>query len=268
MKRITVSTMFVVVSLLTAAAFVLPAALADHHEKNETRSEAWTTSDTANIERALHHPDRPTADKERDGDRLPVSVLSFFQIKKGMNVADMMSGRGYYTEVLSRVVGEEGKVYAHNNQYVVQRFADAAITKRLEDDRLPNVIRVDAELEEPGLPKGEMDAIFMGLFYHDTYWMEADRAAMNKAIFDALRPGGVYCITDHHAEAGSKDRDVKTLHRVDAEIVKQEILAAGFVLEAETDILRNNDDDRTINVFKPEIRGKTDRFVYKFRKPE
>jgi predicted methyltransferase len=90
---------------------------------------------------------------------------------------------------------------------------------------------------------------------------------MNAAIYRALKPGGVYAVIDHHAETGSGDRDVQSLHRVDAELVKKEILKAGFILEAESPLLRNPADDHTINVFKPEIRGKTDRFIYRFSKP-
>ena len=226
-----------------------------------------SATDVAAIERAVCHPDRPAADRERDADRLPISVLTFFQIRPGMQVADMMAGGGYYTEILSRLVGPDGKVFAHNNSVALKRFADAAITKRLTESDLPNVVRVDAELEDPKFPAGELDAVMMCLFYHDTYWMGANRAEMNKAIFDSLKPGGLFCVTDHHAEAGSRDRDVQRLHRVDAELVKREILAAGFELDAESEILRNKQDDQTVNVFNRAIRGKTDRFVFRFRKP-
>jgi len=111
------------------------------------------------------------------------------------------------------------------------------------------------------------DAMLMILFYHDTYWQEIDRRAMNRAVFDALKPGGLYGIVDHHAEAGSGSRDVKSLHRVDAELVKREILAAGFEFDAESDGLRHPEDDRSANVFDAGIRGRTDRFVFRFRKP-
>jgi len=252
-------------SSLPCLAIAISAAMAD--SRIHRKEQRWTENDIANIERAVEHKDRPKDDKGRDGDRLPVSVLSFFKIRPGMHVADVMAGSGYYTEIVSRVVGERGRLYAHNNSIALKRFADAAMSKRLQQSRLSNVVRVDAELEEPKLPAGELDAVLLFLFYHDTYWMRADRNMMNLAIFNSLKPGGVFCVTDHHAETGSGDRDVQTLHRVDAELVKKEILAVGFVLEAESDILRNPEDERTLNVFKPEIRGKTDRFVYRFRKP-
>jgi predicted methyltransferase len=216
---------------------------------------------------AVQSPARPEEDRARDGDRRPHEVLSFFGIGPGDKVAEMMAGRGYYVEILARAVGPQGVVYAHNNAFVVQRFAGEALDERLGRPGLDHVIRLDRELEDPGLPRGELDAVLMFLFYHDTFWMNADRARMNQAIFDALVPGGVFGVIDHHAEVGSGPRDVKSLHRIDAELVKAEILAAGFVLDGESDLLRHAADDRTTNVFDPEMRGKTDRFVYRFRKP-
>ena len=221
----------------------------------------------AQLSAALQHANRPAEDKARDTDRKPAELLKFYGVKPGMNVADMMTGGGYYAEILSRYLGADAKVYAQNNSIALQRFASRAMDKRLNGRDLNNVIRLDTELEQPGFPKGEMDVVMMGLFYHDSYWMKADRKKMNQAIFDALKPGGVFALWDHRAEAGSGDRDVQLLHRVDEEMVKKEVLAAGFVLEASSELLANSDDDHTINVFRPEIRGKTDRFMFLFRKP-
>ena len=210
---------------------------------------------------------RPAEDRARDAGRKPAEVLHFLGIGPGMTVAEMMAGAGYYVEVLARVVGPEGTVYAQNNKFVLERFAEKPLSERLENPDLGHVVRLDRELDDPGLPVGQLDAVLMILFYHDTFWMGADRSKMNRAIFDSLKPGGTYAIIDHHAESGSGDRDVKTIHRIDIELVKKDILAAGFELAAESDLLRNPDDDHTINVFKPEIRGQTDRFVLHFRKP-
>lgn len=215
----------------------------------------------------LTHPDRPEADKQRDLDRKPDQVIEFFSIRPGMKVADLMAGGGYYTEILSRYLGPEGTVYAQNNRIARERFADKAMAKRLDGRALDNVVRLDRELEDPGLPEGELDGVVLGLFYHDSYWMKVDRAAMNQAVFRALKPGGAYGVFDHHAEAGSGDRDVQTLHRVDAEMVRKEILDAGFEWFGKSSVLRNPDEDRTVNVFDPSIRGKTDRFLFRFRKP-
>jgi predicted methyltransferase len=217
---------------------------------------------------AVAHPDRPESDRQRDADRKPAEVLRFYGVAPGMKVADLMAGGGYFTELLSRLVGEEGHVYAQNNAVALKRFADAAMTERLKDGRLANVTRLDRELEDPGLPAGELDAAFLVLFYHDTYWMKVDRPAMNRQVLAALKPGGIYAVIDHHAQAGSGDRDVQRLHRVDAQLVKKEILAAGFELVEESDLLRHPEDDRTRNVFTPGLRGKTDQFIYKFRKPQ
>lgn len=210
---------------------------------------------------------RPPEDVARDTDRRPYEVLSFFGIGPGQRVAELLTGRGYYAEILAGVVAETGHVYAQNTPFVLNRFAAAPLAERLSNPALTNVTRVDSELEDPQLPGG-LDAIVMVLFYHDTYWQNVDRARMNAAIFGALRPGGVFGIVDHHAQAGSGDRDVESLHRVDAELVKREIEAVGFVFEAESDLLRHPEDARTTNVFDQAIRGKTDRFVYRFRKPK
>jgi predicted methyltransferase len=235
---------------------------------SQPQNRRWVSGyDMQAIATAVNHADRPEADRSRDTARLPAQVLGFFAVKPEMTVADLMAGGGYYTEVLNHLVGDKGKVYAQNNSIALKRFADKAMTERLKDGRLSRVIRKDRELEDPGLPEGQLDVVMMVLFYHDSYWMKVDRQKMNAAIFKALKPGGVYAVIDHHAQAGSGQRDVQTLHRVDAELVKTEILEAGFVLEAESDLLRNPNDERTINVFKPEIRGKTDRFIYRFAKP-
>lgn len=222
------------------------------------------------IAAAVAHSDRPADDRARDADRRPAEVLAYFDIQPGMKVADLMAGAGYYSEILCRAVGSDGKVYIQNNAYVLGRFGktmNPALEARLNQPDLKHCVRHDRELDALGLPEGELDAVLMVLFYHDTYWQKTDREAMNAQILRALKPGGVYGIIDHQAEAGSKDRDVKTIHRIDAEMVKEEILAAGFEWDGESDLLRHPEDDRTKNVFAPGVRGKTDRFLYKFKKP-
>lgn len=216
---------------------------------------------------AVEHPSRSATDKERDADRKPIPVLRFFDVNAGDTIVELMAGRGWYTEILGRAVGAEGKVYAQNNEYVLEKFAAEPLSKRLEHPDLANVVRWDRELDDLGLPAGKADIVLLVLFYHDTYWMEVDRKKLNAQVFEALAPGGIYGVVDHHAAAGSKDRDVKSLHRVDAELVKTEILAAGFELAGSSDLLARPEDDRTKNVFDDAIRGKTDRFVFAFRKP-
>ena len=230
-------------------------------------------ADEQALRAAIETEERPAEDRARDEARKPYEVLRFFDIRPGMHVADLGAGGGYLSEIIARVVGPEGRVYVQNSPFVVERFAAKPLGERLGRLAMPHVQRLDTEFDALGLPQGELDAVIMVLFYHDTFWMPKaaggtpDRVKMNRAIFDALKPGGVYGVIDHHAEAGSRDRDVQTIHRIDAELVKEEILAAGFELDAESDILRHPDDDRTKNVFDPALRGKTDQFVYRFRKP-
>ncbi len=220
----------------------------------------------AAIRQALAHPQRPAGDRERDPQRKPAEVLSLMGIRPGMQIADLMAGGGWYTEVLARLVGPAGRVYSQNNKTSRANYG-AELDRRIRESRLENVVRLDRELEDLELQPGELDAVFLVQFYHDTYWMKVDRAHMNHQIFEALRPGGVYCLIDHRATPGSLARDVRRLHRVDSQLVQQEVRAAGFVLEAESSLLTNPTDDHATSVFAPSIRGRSDRFVFKFRKP-
>lgn len=228
---------------------------------------AAAADDASAVREALEHPRRPTADRERDASRRPAEVLALVGLRPGMHVADLMAGRGWSTELLARVVGPDGRVYAQNNAISSRRHG-AALAQRVASSGLSNVVVLERELEETGLPEGSLDAVFMLLFYHDTFWMGVDREAMNHGIFAALRPGGIFCLSDHRAEAGSGDRDVKRLHRVDPELVKREVLAAGFTLETESPLLHVAADDHTRSAFDPAIRGRTDRFLLVFRKPD
>jgi predicted methyltransferase len=216
---------------------------------------------------AVAHPGRPEDDRARDADRKPDEVLRFFGIRPGMKVAELMAGTGYYVELLGRVVGPEGHVYAQNSDFIVNRFPMDKLEARLARPELAHVEHVVQELDALALPEGQLDAILMVLFYHDTYWMKVDRARMNAGIFAALAPGGIYGVIDHVAEDGSGERDVKSLHRGDVAMIKQEILDAGFEFVGESEALRHPEDDRTRSAFDKTIRGKTDRVVYKFRKP-
>jgi len=225
----------------------------------------------AHLVKAVDHPNRPEADRDRDAGRKPAETLAFFGVKPGMRVVELMAGQGWYVEILARAVGEKGRVYAHNSPFVLERFAEGPLSARLEKPDLDNVVRINAPLDDPQLPD-EVDAVLIFLFYHDAYWQKVNRPAMNRAVFEALKPGGVYGIVDHHAKPGSGAEAVQTLHRVDADLVKREILAAGFTLEAESDLLANPKDTRDYNVFRFREAGmerdRTDRFVYLFRKPK
>ncbi|MDJ0657279.1 MAG: methyltransferase [Xanthomonadales bacterium] len=226
------------------------------------------------IENAVDHPDRPTADRDRDDTRQPAQVLGFLGIEPGMHVLDLFSGGGYYTEVLSRVVGQDGAVMAHSVAAYENFVGAEALEKRYGGNRLPNVIRQTAEIADMKLKPEHFDACVMMLTYHDIYyrpndgnWVNIDGPAMLKKIYDGMKPGGVVGIVDHVAAAGSPAEVGNTLHRIDPAIVKAEMAAAGFQFAGEVDYLRNPEDDHSKPMFDPSVRGKTDRFVYKFSKP-
>jgi predicted methyltransferase len=216
---------------------------------------------------------RTEADRARDAGRNPAEVLEFFGIAPGMDVLDMFSGSGYYTEMLSRIVGPEGSVTAHSNQAYAQ-FVGEQATNRYANGRLPNVRILMAENDALEMPDGEFDAVMMILAYHDIYyvdpengWPKIDGPAFVAELYEALRPGGIIAVVDHYAAAGSPPETGNTMHRIDPQIVIDELESAGFVFEASSDVLRNKDDDHSLNMGAPEIRGRTDRFVMKFRKP-
>ncbi len=147
--------------------------------------------------------DRADADRALDAGRKPAEMLAFFGIQPGMKVAELAAGGGYSAELLARAVGPGGVVYAQNNRFVLERFAEKPWSERLKKPVMKPVVRVDRELDDPLPPEArDLDAVFLVLFYHDTVWMEADRAAMNRAIFRALKPGGVFAIIDHAGAPG------------------------------------------------------------------
>lgn len=221
------------------------------------------------IEAALADASRPDEQRLLDVDRHPAEVLAFAGLEHGWRVADIAPGGGYYSRVLSTAVGEEGHVYAFNPAWVAERFAPGNVALGELADSRANMTRVvdtienfDTAIDEP------LDAAFLVLFYHDTGHDGTDRAAMNQSIYDALRPGGVFIVIDHHAPDGSGLTFVNDTHRIDAQLVRDEVMAAGFVLEAESDMLANPEDDRTRSVFDETLRRHTDRFAFRFRKPE
>ncbi len=225
-------------------------------------------------ELAVASPGRTDADRERDAGRKPGQVLEFFGIAPGMTVLDMFSGGGYYTEMLSHIVGADGKVVAHTNTAYAGFVGDEAVN-RYADDRLANVEILLAENNELELPAAEFDAVMLILAYHDIYyvdvdngWPQIDGAKFLAELKNGLKPGGMLAIVDHNAEAGSPRETGGTLHRIDRQIVIDELEAAGFVFESASDVLRNREDDYSKGVFDPGIRGKSDRFVLKFRKPD
>lgn len=215
----------------------------------------------------LADPSRPAADRERDAGRMPGQVLAFFEIGPGDKVADLLCGGGYYTRILVPLVGEEGEVYAGNNPFF-QRFGEEAITALLTEPGFERVHRIDGPVDEVALPTdGSLDAVIIVLAYHDLWLTDEDRSELNRRVFAALKPGGVYGIVDHHAAEGAGTDVIQSLHRIEERVITEEISAAGFSLAARADFLGNPDDDRALRIFDPSIRGSTDRFVLRFEKP-
>jgi predicted methyltransferase len=193
-------------------------------------------------------------------------VVAFIGVKKGDKVADIMAGR--LTPALAQAVGPSGKVYAVETAEMAKAHPEALARVKALATRLSNIIVSDQPVAS-ALPTG-LDAVFIRQNYHDLYdkfMGPADVPAFNKAVFAALKPGGVYVVLDHAAAAGSGVSATETLHRIDPARVKTDVLAAGFKLDAESSIFANKADDHTKTVFDPSVRFQTDQFMLRFKKP-
>lgn len=220
---------------------------------------------------ALNAADRTDADRALDGGRHPAEMLTFFGIAPGQKVADLASGGGYTTELMARVVGSGGVVYGQNSPGILAKFGSTAWNERLARPAMKNVLRVDSEYDAP-LPAAakDLDAVVLVLFYHDTVWLGTDRDKMNRAIYAALKPGGVFGVVDHSARVGAGVSDAQTLHRIEETTVVSEIERVGFQLEGTADFMRNPEDARDWNASPMQAgdkRGTSDRFVLRFVKP-
>jgi predicted methyltransferase len=220
------------------------------------------------IAEAVRDPGRIADARARDAFRKPAEILAFAGVKPGDVVVEIAPGGGYDTALLSRVVGPAGKVYAVDSETLFEYMPSLreSFPGYIAQDPRDNVEYSAQRLDAIEIP-AQVDMIWMSMFYHDTVWLGLDRAAMNRAFFEHLKPGGVFLVVDHHALPGAADGVTKELHRIDAEQVRREVEAAGFRLAAMSDALMNLDDTRTASVFDDSIRGRTDRFVYKFVKP-
>jgi predicted methyltransferase len=209
--------------------------------------------------------DRSDADRQTDRRRKPAELLAFAGIKPGMKVLDMGAGGGYSTELIARTVGPTGKVYAQDSPEPNER-AKAAFDARQGKPVMKDVMRLVRNFDDP-LPAevGGFDVITFFFYYHDTTYMQVDRALMNKRLLAALKPGGVLVIADHAARAGDGAAVGKSLHRIEEGTLKAEVEAAGFQLVASGDFLRNPQDPRDKPVFRPE--QPVDEFVLLFERP-
>ena len=223
-------------------------------------------SNITRLEQALASPERMAGDAEQDAGRKPAAVLDFLGVEPGMTVLDVMAAGGWYTEALSLAVGPTGKVYAQNPPFMLQfrdGANDKAITSRLKDDRLKNVVRLDKDSNAMGL-SGEVDVAITNLNFHDVYNRSPDAAiALLTDIRAALKPGGVLGVIDHNGKEGA---DNAQLHRMQVQQAIDAATAAGFEVET-SDLLGNPDDDLSQMVFSPGLRGNTDRFLLKLTNP-
>ena len=220
------------------------------------------------IDLAVNDQTRLSEAIERDAARKPAEVMKFAGLRTGDHVVEFAPASGYYTALLSRTVGESGHVYAVDPERIFEYFPRGreGFPAYMKDDPRSNVTYSIQKLDAVDVP-GPLDQAWMILYYHDTVWTKEDRQAMNKIIFDLLKPGGVYLILDHHALSGAPDSVTQDLHRMDAAMAKREIEAAGFILDAESDLLANPDDPRNDSVFGEGRRGNTDRFLWRYKKP-
>jgi predicted methyltransferase len=222
---------------------------------------------------AIDSPNRIDQDFERDKTRRPGEVLTFIGIEPGMTVLDLFSGGGYYTTLISAIVGEDGSVTAHNNQAYLP-YAGEELAQRAAKGTPQNVESLIAEANDLELPEARYDAAIAVLTWHDFYyvdpengWPAIDAAGVVDALCFTIKPGGVLAVIDHVAQSGSEVRETaQTLHRIDPARVRADLEGDCFELVGESDVLRNPDDDYGLPVFNEKVQGNTDRFVYLFRR--
>jgi len=226
----------------------------------------------AAIAAAVADPSRPATDRARDANRKPAEVLAFAGVKPGDKVADYAAGNGYFSRIFSAVVGPKGHVYASVPSPL---FTYSNIVKGIGELQAwavphPNVsVTFAASLDAARYPE-KLDLFWISQNYHDLkdpFMGPVDMAAFNKAVYAALKPGGVYLVLDHVAAKGSPADVTDTLHRIEPSVVRREVEAAGFKFDGESPLLANPADPHTQGVFNAAIQGRTDQFIYRFRKP-
>lgn len=222
-----------------------------------------------NYKAALADPARPAADRERDAARKPADLLAFAQIKPGQKVGDYVMGGGYVTRLLAAAVGPTGKVFAFQPAEFIKFKAQYGTDQAAVDDAYANVDAVAGPFAAPAFPE-PLDVIITVQNFHDLYlkpFPEGTGDKASAALFAALKPGGALIVVDHSAAKGSGTTLSDSLHRIDKDAVVAALTKAGFKLEAESKLYSRPADPRTANVFDPAIRGKTDQFTLRFRKP-
>jgi len=245
-------------SLLCAASWLvsLPATAADEYDA------------------ALKHAGRPAADSARDVLDHPAEILRLAGIKPGMKVADVLAGDGYYSELLSYIVGPKGRVLLINN-LAFDNWSQPDLKNRLTGDRFANVAHETVELDDMKLPAAGLDAVLLIKVYHDLYWVNTnpknpwpkiDAGGVLDQLSRALKPGGILLLVDHSAKAGHGKADAGELHRIEEAFAVKDFESHGFKVVAKSDLLRRPDDARDLISYKGPALGKTDRFVLVFHK--
>jgi predicted methyltransferase len=226
-----------------------------------------STAVGAHPEMAVKDTHRPAADTARDADRKPAAMLEFAKIDHGKKVVDFIAGHGYFTRLFAVAVKPGGSVVAIVPKQVADHDPEAvASLAAIAAEPAYGDVTVVAGLLDPAAAGS--DVVWTSQNYHDLHNAPPELVAgANHAVFAALKPGGYYVIIDHAAAAGAPADVTKTLHRIDPAVVKAEVVAAGFVFDGESKVLANPADDHTKAVFDPAIRGHTDQFAYRFRKP-
>lgn len=271
-EKICAKVLAVLLGFCTALGCCAPSAAAVPAAANPAAAGPATVVPDA-VTAAIADPARPSEQVARDAERRPGAVLAFAGIRRGNRVADFMSGGGYFTRLFSTLVGDDGRVYAFLPEEQLKNCAPAetAGTRAITGVAHYHNVRVlQAPVNQFSVPK-PLDLIWTSLDFHDLYDSFMGPANVPQVVasfFRALKPGGVLVIIDHAAQPGSDVRDTESLHRIDPEAIIRTVTAAGFLLEAESNALRNAADNHELAVFDAAIRGRTDQVVLKFRKPQ
>jgi predicted methyltransferase len=218
----------------------------------------------AYVRAAIESADRSPESRARDANRKPAELLMLSGVKPGDRVVEFASFGQYFTQMLSDIVGPQGRIYMLDLPYTAGR---SGVASGAFVDKHPNTQYTLVNYNGVELPQN-VDIVFNVLYYHDLLINNIDTSALNAKIFKALKPGGVFFVVDHNARPGSGTEDTKKLHRIDPAIIRQEVVKAGFKLEEESRLLAYPTDDHTQMVFAPGLRGMTDQTVFKFRKPK
>lgn len=255
-------------AILACATLLLPAGCNNNHSAGANPTDAQAIPPYVAAALADHGRDSQRAD---DAKRKPAEIIAFSGVKPGDKLLELIPGEGYWTRILSKVAGPEGHIYAVWPQDYA-RFSQAKVALVTAMSRQPAYANVSVEVQPtPLLSAPEpLDLVFTSQNYHDypaEFMGNTDPAILNDAVFKMLKPGGTYIVIDHAAAPGTTLAQTRELHRIDPALVKQQVAKAGFEFVGQIDVLRNPADQYDLKVFDPKVRGHTDKFAFRFRKP-